>query len=225
MFLIFDLDGTLIDSRHDLSAAVNEMLASFALPSLPQEQIVSYVGHGIENLVRRSLEARAGGGRIDAAEALARFDASYAKHLLDRTILYPGVAETLEALRGTRKVILSNKAHRFIGAILEGLGVRRHFEAWYGGDSIPARGRSSLTANVMKPHPDSVRSILASSGAAAPETMIVGDGETDILAGKAAGIRTCAALYGFTAREKLLALNPDCAISEFSDFLGLVVEG
>lgn len=215
MLLIFDLDGTLIDSRRDLASAINEMLGSFGLAPLETTQIVSYVGHGIDNLVRRSLDARPGGGAVDAAEALSRFDASYAAHLLDCTTLYPGVADTLEALRGMRKVILSNKAHRFIGAILEGLDLARHFDACYGGDSLP----------VMKPDPDAIRRILDAHGAPAAQAMIVGDGETDIMAGRAAGIRTCAALYGFTEREKLLALNPDCAIGEFSDLLGLVEEG
>src|SRR5262249_51973637 len=136
--ILFDLDGTLIDSRADLTAAVNHVLRSFHLPALPPEVVASYVGEGARLLVRRALgEMHA--DRID--EGLQQLLASSRDHLLDATRPYAGVREMLDALQadGVTCTVLSNKPAAMSLAIIDGLGLASYFVAVLGGDSLPTR--------------------------------------------------------------------------------------
>src|SRR3972149_1085297 len=139
--LIFDLDGTLVDTRADLTAAVNHTLEKLALPPLSMEQVCRYVGDGLETLLSRALGLQHG-DLVDNAVRL--FRDYYGLHLLDRTRLYPGVRETLEHFRGKRKAIVTNKPLAFSERILAGLEIESHFEVILGGDSTVQR----------KPHPE-----------------------------------------------------------------------
>ena len=136
--VVFDLDGTLVDSRLDLSAAVNHVLRTFGLPELPLETVCQYIGQGARVLVQRAL-GPAHEGRLD--EGLEVFLTYYGTHLLDHTVAYDGIPETLAALADAGVVlsVLTNKPAAMSRAILDGLRLLSHFAAVVGGDSLPLR--------------------------------------------------------------------------------------
>ena len=209
--LIFDLDGTLIDSRRDLVSSINLMLQEYGVRALPPEKVVRFIGRGVRNLVKQSLEA-AGLDSVQLDTALNRFASIYSEHLLDTTVLYPAVAETLLRLAEVNKVILSNKSFDFILKILQGLEIAEYFPLIIGGDTFP----------FMKPSREPIDFILEHAGVQASRSMIIGDSETDILAGKSAGIKNCGVLYGLTEPAEILDLNPDFTIEQFSGLIEIV---
>ncbi len=185
---IYDLDGTLIDSRADLAAAVNRMRASFGLPPLAQATIVGFVGDGQRNLVARAL---ADAPAVAVEEGLAAMRREYAAGLLDTTTLYPGVRETLTRMRaaGWLQAVATNKPAPAAETILRGLGVRELLDAVVGG------GEENLP---LKPDPAPLR--LAMTRAGWPGTgpaWMVGDHRTDLEAGRRAGLKRCFCRYGF----------------------------
>jgi len=205
--LIFDLDGTLVDSSGDIAAAANHALAASGRPTLPPEVILGYVGDGAEALMRRCL-----GDGTDPREAMARFVRHYREHPCERSSPYPGVAEFLAARAGVAKAIVSNKPLVAVVAVLEGLGLADSFGMILGERSLPRN----------KPDADPVRFVLDAWGVEPGRAVLVGDGPQDLRAGKASGVRTVAALYGFNERRKLLALEPDGAIETFGELAGWI---
>jgi len=184
--LVFDLDGTLVDSAGDLAAAVNAMLARLAAgtPPLSEAEVRGFIGEGARLLVGRSL-ARA--GLTERPEdALPVFLDCYRAGLLDRTRPYPGVVEALDALAGHTLAVLTNKPGELSRALLEGLGLARRFARVYGGDDLP-----------RKPDPAGLHRIMAETGLGAPSTVMVGDSAVDVLTGRAAGVLTVGVSYGF----------------------------
>jgi phosphoglycolate phosphatase len=196
--LIFDLDGTLIDSKLDLAHAVNATRAHMGLPPLEHELIYSYVGNGAPVLIRRALGGDVSDEQI--AQGLEYFLAYYRDHMLDYTVLYPGVRETLEKLDNGKRhlAVLTNKPVRISVAILEGLGVGRHFFRVYGGNSFEQK----------KPHPIGVETLLRETGARKERTVMVGDSAVDVQTARNAGIPSCGVTYGFQP-ETLETLPPD----------------
>jgi phosphoglycolate phosphatase len=198
---IFDLDGTLIDSKLDLAHAVNATRAHMGSAPLPHERIYSYVGNGAPMLVRRSL----GDGATDEAveAALAYFLTYYSEHMLDYTALYPSVRETLEKLdNGERRLaVLTNKPVRISRAILDGLGVGRHFFRVYGGNSFEQK----------KPNPIGVETLMHETGVSKDRAVMVGDSAVDVQTARNAGIPCCGVTYGFQP-EGLEASPPDYLI-------------
>ncbi|MEE8326474.1 MAG: HAD-IA family hydrolase, partial [candidate division NC10 bacterium] len=173
--LIFDLDGTLADTRADLMAAVNNALQRLEIPPLSMEQVCQYVGDGVHTLLSRAL----GPHHQDIVEkGVALFREYYAVHLLDQTRLYAGVRETLEHFQGKRKAIVTNKPLDFTLRILAGLEIESHFEFVLGGDSTVER----------KPHPEPARKILSATGVQGRLAAMVGDSSADIEMAKRAGI-------------------------------------
>ncbi len=189
--VIFDLDGTLVDSAADLRLSVNATLHHMGRRPLDEETIYSYVGKGAPLLIRRAL----GEGTSDeeAARGLRFFLRYYWDHKLDNTTLYPGARKTLEWLANgavpRRRVlgVLTNKPANVSRDMLEDLDLMHLFRFVYGGDSFANK----------KPHPEGVESILADTGIPASEAIIVGDSDVDIAAGANAGIWTCGVTYGF----------------------------
>ena len=208
--LVFDLDGTLIDSRLDLIHSVNAMLQHIGRPALDGDVIASYVGDGAPALVRRAV-----GETNDEAqfrEALEYFLGYYRLHKLDHTTVYSGVAETLASLadpslpypsNGVRRqmAVLSNKPVNPSRDILHALGLGDFFVRIYGGNSFTTK----------KPDPLGVLSILQETGVAADEALIIGDSSIDVLTGRNAGIWTCGVTYGF-APHSLEDVPPDVLI-------------
>jgi len=183
--IIFDLDGTLIDSRADLALAVNLTRAELDLPPIAQAQVVGFVGEGVRRLLSRAIPERP----ELLAQALEINERHYRAHLLDQTRLYPGVAEALETfrLRGLRLMVVTNKPREFTGLILEGLGIQGLMAAVVGGGDGPG----------LKPDPAPLRLALDRAGCAAAGSWMAGDHFTDLEAGRRAGLKRCYCRYGF----------------------------
>src|SRR5438874_5980247 len=201
--VIFDLDGTLIDSRLDLVHSVNAMLRHFGRPELPGDVVASYVGDGAPMLVRRAL-----GDPDDEKffrKGLEFFLGYYREHKLDYTHVYPGIPEALQQIRSngaTRKMaVLSNKPVNPSRAIVDALGLADFFVKVYGGNSFETK----------KPDPLGVETLLRETGTARENAMIVGDSSVDVLTGRNAGIATCGVTYGF-APHTLCEAPPDLVI-------------
>ena len=182
--LIFDLDGTLIDSRLDLVHSVNATLHHLGRGALPHQQIESYVGNGVAALMRRSLGADAAEDELQRAQAF--FLAYYGEHMLDHTVTYPGVREALETLRDRPMAVLTNKPVRFSEEILAGLGIAPYFRLVYGGNSFEQK----------KPDPVGVNTLLRDLGGAPSEAMMIGDSAVDVRTARNAGIWACGVSYG-----------------------------
>ena len=183
---LFDLDGTLIDSRADLALAVNLVRHDFGLPPKTVEEVIACVGEGVRVLVERAIPERP--EQWDAM--LARQRTHYLAHCLDHTALYPGVPETLRALRaaGWRLAVVTNKPGPVTRQILEGLGVLGEFGAVVGGGDCP----------VLKPDPAPLRLAAAQLGVTLDaQDWMIGDNVTDLEAGRRAGVKRCFCRYGF----------------------------
>lgn len=222
--VIFDLDGTLIDSRLDLVHSVNAALRHIGRPALPEDVIASYVGDGAPILIQRAL----GGETVDEAtvrDGLQFFLSYYREHKLDHTTVYPGIPEALAAIRDSRSVqisenarngngrsmaVLSNKPVGPSRAIVEALKLGQFFRQIYGGNSFTAK----------KPDPEGARKLLEENAVRPEETVIVGDSHVDIETGRNAGLWTVGVNYGF-APHTLKAASPD-VIVETPEELGQV---
>ena len=225
--LVWDLDGTLVDSRADLVASVNAMLVALHRPALPEDHIARYVGNGARRLVERALglapAAALAACELDATVPLSPrqtaladrgldlFLDHYHHHLLDHTRLYPGVADGLAALAaaGFRMAVLTNKPVLPSQQILASLGVSRYFAAVCGGDSFASK----------KPDPEGLLALLARQRIAACAAAMIGDSAIDVRTGRAAGAWTCGVRYGF-APESLDAEPPDWIFDNFQALTG-----
>ena len=203
--LIFDLDGTLIDSRLDLIHSVNAMLRHVGRPELPGDVIATYVGDGAPTLVRRALGEPADEQVLHSA--LEYFLGYYRLHKLDHTTVYEGIPELLAALahemNGHRRLmaILSNKPVRPSQDIVQSLGMGDYFVRIYGGNSFATK----------KPDPLGADTILQETGVAADHTLMIGDSSIDVLTGRNAGMWTCGVTYGF-APHTLEEVAPDVLV-------------
>jgi len=207
--LIFDLDGTLVDSKKDLTASVNHIRHQFDLPVLTEEEIARFIGSGALMLIRRVLGAKATESNVQMG--LQMFLSYYRAHMLDSTTLYAGVRETLEALSGCRLAVLTNKPVHFSCSMLDGLGIYKHFAAVYGGNSFDHK----------KPDPVGVFQILSDTKGNRERTWMIGDSSVDVLTGRNAGVKTCGVTYGY-ATETFKEVPPDYLIDNFSDLEALV---
>lgn len=215
--LLFDMDGTLVDSKADLVTSVNLMLGDFGRAPLPGQLVAGMVGEGAAKLVERALAASFGAAAAGwAAAGLASFRRHYARHLLDSTRLYPSVIETLNHFADTPKAVVTNKPLEFTDAILDGLGLRGHFAAVLGGECLPER----------KPSGAPLLEAMRRCGVIGPpqRCLMVGDSAVDILAGKAAGVFTCGFTGGFRSKEELEAAGADYLIGDISELVGLVAD-
>jgi len=202
--LVFDLDGTLVDSKQDLALSVNAMREEMRLAPLPLDLIASYVGHGVTLLVRRSLGTQATGENVE--KGMAFFLSYYHDHMLDHTAPYPGVAEALEKLAGHKMAVLTNKPVHFSREMLTRLGFASRFDYIYGGNSFPQK----------KPDPIGLNKLMEDLQISPRETLMVGDSDTDVLTGRNAGVWTCGVTYGFGAHT-LQAVSPDLVIDDMRE--------
>ncbi|MBI3303644.1 MAG: HAD-IA family hydrolase [Deltaproteobacteria bacterium] len=210
--LIFDLDGTLVNTKADLAAATNYVLESFGLPRLPAAQVADYVGHGARVLVERAL------GPAHAHLVSRGFDLFmeyYEAHLLDHTRAYAGVEALLAAAhaQGVILSVLTNKPEAPSRAIVSGLGLAAFFTAIVGGDTLAAK----------KPDPQGVTYLQRLTGIDLRETLLIGDSLVDSETGRAAGVATCGVTWGFGARE-LAALPPQFLVDTPEQLWSLVLE-
>jgi phosphoglycolate phosphatase len=207
--LVFDLDGTLIDSKQDLVNSVNATLREMKREALPTDLVASYVGSGAPVLIRRAL-----GGNPSEEElkrALAFFLVHYEEHKLDETRLYPGVAETLAELKSLPMSVLTNKPVKISVKILEGLGVSQYFQSIYGGNSFETK----------KPDPAGAKQILSELNVLPEQAAMVGDSEVDVQTARNARMRSVIVNFGFGTHDR--AAHPaDVYVNRFDELLQLV---
>ncbi|MDD5169965.1 MAG: HAD-IA family hydrolase [Syntrophales bacterium] len=206
--LIFDLDGTLAATGDDLVNSVNHALKMMGYDVLAPERIISFVGDGIHKLMERCL-GRDHEDVID--EAIRLFNNYYSEHILDHTVLYPGVVACLEHFHNKKKIVISNKSQSFVEVIVEKLGIKYYFNCVIGGDTYP----------YQKPDLRLVTTLLAEFGTEAERTVVIGDGVNDIMLAKNAGVSSCSFLGGLTKREILLALRPDFVCENMEELSSL----
>jgi phosphoglycolate phosphatase len=208
--LLFDLDGTLIDSSADLAASGNWLRARAGLPALDLPTVAGYIGDGVEALVRRLLARPEGPveAEVDA------YKIHYHEHCLDQTRLYNGVASTLEALqaRGYSLAVVTNKPERISRHILEGLGVGRRFGGVVGGNTCVHK----------KPHPEPLQRACADLGCAPDRAVMIGDSRVDVEAGKNAGMPTVGILGGIGDEGLLRKAGADVVIERFEMLTNLL---
>ncbi|MBV9759573.1 MAG: HAD-IA family hydrolase [Acidobacteriaceae bacterium] len=211
MLLIFDLDGTLIDSAHDLAVSMNATRRCFGLPEIDPALIYSYVGSGAAVLIQRAMGGHLPEERL--ADALKFFLRFYRSHALEHTRLYPGVRETLLELSqsGHRLAVLTNKPVRISTDILAALGLAPLFLRVYGGDSFPAK----------KPDPAGALALMSEAAVGAAATLLVGDSGVDVRTARNAGIRCCGVAWGFQP-EGFELDPPDVLIHRPRELLPLV---
>src|SRR5262245_48022658 len=207
--IIFDLDGTLVDSKKDLTASVNYIRYRFDLPSLTEDEIARFIGDGALMLIRRALAEK--GTDTNVQNGLQMFLSYYRAHMLDQTELYPGVRETLDKLKDCKLAVLTNKAVHFSCAMLDGLGIYRHFAAVYGGNSFDRK----------KPDPVGIYQILSDTKGSREKTWMIGDSAVDVQTGRNARVTTCGVTYGY-ATETFKEAQPDFLIDRFSELENLV---
>lgn len=193
--LIFDLDGTLIESKWDIAESVNLTLRDLGLPERPQEEIFGFVGDGVKKLLRLAV------GEMDEAryaEALRIFRGHYLTHCLDRTVFYPGVDAVLSHFTWKLKAVATNKSLEYTRVILKGLG-DHHFAHVVGGDN----------GFGLKPEPGMLLHTLERLGVEKDRAVLIGDSTNDIIGGHNAGIRVCAVGYGMGNRARMEACRPE----------------
>jgi phosphoglycolate phosphatase len=210
---LFDLDGTLIDSKADIALALNLALARMNLPPLSMDKVSEFVGEGVQKLIERALRQLTGTSSNPALiqSAAVFFQSEYETHLLDSTHLIDGAGEAINRLDWASLAVVTNKPARFARSILKGLGIEDRFCSIVGGDSAPLR----------KPDPQPLLMAMASCGAKPSETVMVGDSAIDVLAGKAAGVWTCGVVGGFRSRKELEAAGCDRIISSLVELADL----
>jgi phosphoglycolate phosphatase len=213
--LIFDLDGTLVDTSKDITEAVNYAVEPFGVSPLSVEIIKSMVGSGITNLIANLIHAREDTPeriKQNKDEAVKRFLEYYSEHLLDNSVPYPRVQETLSQLEGYKKAVISNKRESLSKKVLEGTSIFRFFNIILGSDSVPEK----------KPSPAPVLEVLKLLKLSSDTAVMIGDSNFDIQAGKAAGVVTIAVTYGYRSREVLK--DADFMVDSFEEILKVLPE-
>jgi len=187
---LFDLDGTLIDSKLDLVSSVNAMLRQMGRAQLPSDIVASYIGHGAPQLIASALGPDATDDQ--RRTGLSLFMTHYEQHKLDATLPYPDVVEGLEALHGFPMSVLSNKPTAMSIEILQGLGLAKYFRSIHGGDSFKEK----------KPDPAGALAILQELGVPPAQAAMVGDSEVDVQTARNAGMSAVAVNYGFGVHDR-----------------------
>jgi phosphoglycolate phosphatase len=212
--VMFDLDGTLIETAPEIADATNDTLAQFGLPTVTLEQVNNWIGHGTQALLVQAL-ASAGqttAETVRASDSFKLIGAEFIKHYErrcgTRSHLYPQVRETLHALKGqgVRLAVVTNKEGRYTQVVLDAHGLAPLFDRVISGDTLPTK----------KPHPAGVQACLAQFGVAPGRALFVGDSSIDVATARNAGVDVWALPYGYNMGEPIEACNPDRVIADFS---------
>ncbi|MBI3299133.1 MAG: HAD-IA family hydrolase [Elusimicrobia bacterium] len=207
--LMFDMDGTLIDSMADIAAQVNRSLVAAGLEPHPQDRIRGLIGQGPRYVFDQLLEGKAPAARLDGL--VVSFETLYAKHLVDTTAVYPGMMGVLEHYKGIKKVIVTNKPQPFADALVAKLGLAAHFAAVYGAEAFKAR----------KPDPMPLLESCKRFSVKPSRAAYVGDSTADMQASKAAATVSVAALYGYGKPAAVRKLKPDFEVTAPAQLVGL----
>lgn len=217
--IIFDLDGTLIDSAKDLALSINYMLEQVGHQTFSEETIDLWVGNGAQTLVKRALSgSETINENIDEElfeKSLTIFLDYYKNNLCVKTAPYPHVETTLKKLysHGYYMAIVTNKPYDFVQPILKTLDIEKYFSYYIGGDSL----------SLKKPSPEPLLHVCQKLGISYKNSIMVGDSKNDILAANAANMQSIAVSYGYNYGEDISMYNPDITIDDFSDILGLMI--
>ncbi|QIR05109.1 phosphoglycolate phosphatase [Salinivibrio costicola] len=217
-YIAFDLDGTLVDSVPDLTQALQMMLTDLDMPTVTVEQVTGWIGNGADIMIRRALSRRHDFATdLDAdlvARARERFNFHYDNNGHEKTVLYPGVKDTLAALhqQGYQLGVVTNKPVAFVPAILEDLGLAALFTDVLGGDSLPTN----------KPNPEGLHHLRDKHGLTNAQMLMVGDSKNDILAAQNAGIASVGLTYGYNYGEPISDSRPDYVLDSFSELQAVV---
>ncbi len=204
--IVYDLDGTLVDTLQDITNAANFMLAQMQAQPLMADQVRRFVGRGMYQLVGDCL------GTEDPeriAEGMRIYRAYYHEHLVDHSKLYPGALEALNYFSSRTQVVISNKPNPYSADLLKALGVSGFFMAVIGGDSPYPR----------KPDPASLKAMMGRAAASCDEALVIGDSPVDVETGRRAGVLTVAVTHGLADREALMAAAPDFLVASFKVLL------
>jgi phosphoglycolate phosphatase len=205
--LLFDLDGTLVDSRRDLAISVQYLQKHYGARLSSEKEVAVFVGDGVVKLVQRALPELP---RAGLEEAVTTFKKFYREHCLDHSRVYPGVRETLRYFRRKKMAVVTNKPVRVSGYMLEELGLHSYFAVLIGGDSLKNK----------KPHPEPILSALKTLGIRdAKRAVMVGDGPNDVRSGRAAGARTCGVKSNIGDYQKLTKSRPDFMIKDMKELM------
>ena len=208
--LLFDLDGTLIDSQRDIANAVHELQRRYDREPSPDAEVARFIGDGVAALVERAIGERPA---PELAEAVAFFKAHYRAHALDHTYVYPGVYDTLAALSDKKLAVVTNKPVRISRHILTRLGLIRFFPVVIGGDSVQKK----------KPHPEGLLAALEQLGMRRPErALMVGDSAQDVLAARAAGMRSCGIESNIGDPALMRRARPDITVPSMPDLMRVI---
>lgn len=207
--ILFDLDGTLVDSVADLAAAANFVRGEMGLSRLPDDIVASHIGDGARKLIERAF---ADVGDLDVRAVLKRFRAHYYEHCTERTTVYPGVIDALEALVPRPMAIVSNKPEEMCVRIAEHYGFDRHLKAVVG----------QIPREPVKPDPTMLQRAVDALGGDGSELWMVGDSHNDVLAGRSLGAATVAVTWGIGDLERCRAAGPDHVIGHMRELVELV---
>jgi phosphoglycolate phosphatase len=208
--MVFDFDGTLIESGRDIAASVNYTLETLGLSPRDSAVIMNFIGDGVQKLIERSLGADS---MSRFHEAMEIFSLHYEEHLLDSTQLYDSAIEVLLHFQNKKKIVITNKREHFTLKIVKYFGLMEHFDEIIGADSRPYK----------KPDPRLLKPLFERYQISPDRTVVIDDGVNDILLARNAGALSCALLNGLTKREALLPLNPDFCCEEISELAKLFI--
>ena len=204
--VVYDLDGTLVDTAEDITRAANHMIKEMGRRALSREAVSRFVGKGLHHLIKSCLGTE-NPKEIERGAKIYR--AYYAAHMMDHSRLYPGVRECLDYFSGRSQAVVTNKPNPFSRELLEALGVAGYFMEIVAGDS----GYSK------KPSPEAFFSLMKKAGAGAGETLFIGDSPVDIETGRNAGVVTWVVSHGFSSAEELKCHTPDALFNNFHDLI------
>lgn len=212
--VLFDLDGTLIDSAAQLALAVNLTLADLELAEADEALVRTWVGNGADKLIQRAL-AHCEADPALFAKARALFDDHYQACLLQGLDMYEGVEQSLRRLQklGYRQAVVTNKPSQFVQPILDALGIADCFALWLGGNCVPQK----------KPNPEPLLHACHELGVSPARTLMVGDSENDVLAAKAAGMKVVGLTYGYNYGRPIADSHPDWVCEQFAQLDALLV--
>ena len=208
-FIIYDLDGTLVDTREDIARAVNHMLKAMGQPPMEQKTIEKYVGRGLHYLIQHCLQIKDAKQVEKGAKVYRKH---YGEHMLDHTDLYPETLKVLDHFKPVKQAVITNKPNPFTCDILKALKVIDYFAEVVAGDSEYPK----------KPDPTSVQTLMKREGILPQEALFIGDSPIDIETARNAGIETVVITHGFTGEDELKCAAPDHMVQSFSELLALI---
>jgi phosphoglycolate phosphatase len=209
-FLIYDLDGTLVDSLSDITSSVNSVRKEKGFDNLPLKQVRSYLGNGLKDLVSKAI---LGKDEEFKQEVLGSFKSHYEKCMLDTTVMFSGVKEMLESLKDKKKAILTNKNEVYAKDIVRYLGVSDYFVEIWGGDTL----------DVRKPDPKTILELAKKTKSNLSKTVMIGDSSNDFLVAKASGVASIAVSYGYCDLKQIESYKPDFIVKKPQEIVDIVL--